>query len=121
MSVNIVLRAAVLAAAAGIAAPSLAQNHVVITKTLVGSSAHKECLAVTERQAIRYWYRADAPIDFNIYTVQGKNTVYAFRRDKETMGSGSFAPKATGDYCMVWTNSSRKPVLFRVEFARLAR
>jgi hypothetical protein len=115
-------RSTALCVAAGLlAAPASGQNSVVINKTLLGSAAHKECLSVSDRQAIRYWYRAEAPVDFNINYVEGAETVYPVRRDRLAMGSGSFAPKTARDYCMVWTNAGKHPILFRVEFARLPR
>ena len=105
-----------------IATPLHAQANVrVVTKTLPSSSAHKECFAVNENQVVRYWYRADALIDFNIQYVEGSKTLYDLRRDRQALGSGAFAPKVARDYCMVWTNAFNKPVLFRVELARLAR
>jgi len=104
------------------AMPGLAQENIkVITKTLLGSEAHKECLTVTETQKLRYWYRAERPINFAIQYVDGKETIYPVRRDKEAIGSGSFAPKSAQTYCMVWTNVDTQAVLFRMEFARLAR
>lgn len=116
--------AGVLLAVAGAASswPVLAQENVrVITKTLTSSSAHKECFPLNDKQMIRYWYRADALIDFNIQYVEANKTVFEFRRDRQALGSGAFVPKATRDYCLVWTNPFSKPVLFRVELARLAR
>ena len=105
-----------------ISMPLSAQENVrVITKTLTSSSAHKECFALNDRQVIRYWYRADALIDFNIQYVEGGKTNFEFKRDRQALGSGSYAPKTARDYCMVWTNAFNKPVLFRVELARLAR
>ncbi|MFM9967510.1 MAG: hypothetical protein ACKVQK_03770 [Burkholderiales bacterium] len=102
--------------------PIFAQENVrVTTKTLTSSSAHKECFAINERQVIRYWYRADALIDFNIQYVEGGKTIFELKRDRQALGSGSYAPKVARDYCMVWTNAFNKPVLFRVEMARLAR
>ena len=102
--------------------PLGAQENVrVITKTLTSSSAHKECFALNDRQVVRYWYRADALIDFNIQYVEGGKTNIEIKRDRQALGSGSFAPKLARDYCMVWTNAFNKPVLFRVELARLAR
>ena len=97
------------------------ENIKVITKTLIGSEAHKECVNVSEDQKLRYWYRAEKPIDFVIQYVDGKKTLYPVRRDKEALGSGSFAPTSAQTYCMVWTNPDRQAVLFRVEFARLPR
>lgn len=114
---------AVLALAGAWVSPSLqAQENVrVVTKTLASSSAHKECFSLNDRQVIRYWYRADALIDFNIQYVEGNKTVFELKRDRQALGSGSYAPKVASDYCMVWTNAFNKPVLFRVELARLAR
>jgi hypothetical protein len=97
------------------------ENVRVITKTLTSSSAHKECFALNERQVIRYWYRADALIDFNIQYVEGNKTNFEVKTDRQALGSGSYAPKVARDYCMVWTNGFNKPVLFRVELARLPR
>ena len=105
-----------------LATPLLAQENVrVVTRTLPSSSAHRECFAVNENQIIRYWYRADALIDFNIHYVEGNKTIIELRRDRQALGSGGFTPKVARDYCMVWTNAFNKPVLFRVELARLAR
>ena len=109
-------------ACALIAMPLFAQENVrVVTKTLPSSSAHKECFALNENQVVRYWYRADALIDFNIQYVEGNKTIFELRRDRQALGSGGFTPKVARDYCMVWTNAFNKPVLFRVELARLAR
>ena len=102
--------------------PLFAQENVrVVTRTLPSSSAHKECFAVNENQILRFWYRADSLIDFNIQYVEGSKTVFELRRDRQALGSGVFVPKVARDYCMVWTNAFNKPVLFRVEIARLAR
>ena len=105
------------------AAPGFAQENVrVITKTLASSTAHKECVTLNDKQMIRYWYRADAIIDFNIQYVDQNKTVFEYKRDRQPLGSGAFVPKGGArDYCMVWTNPFSKPVLFRVELARLAR
>jgi len=105
-----------------LAMPLFAQENVrVVTRTLPSSSAHKECFALNENQVIRYWYRADALIDFNIHYVEGNKTIIELQRDRQALGSGGFTPKVARDYCMVWTNAFNKPVLFRVELARLAR
>ena len=104
-----------------LAAPALAQQqHVkVITKTLVGNSAYKECMAVSDQQMLRYWYRGDALLDFKLQNAT--DAIGVLKKERQALGSGSFSPKASGDYCMVWTNTAKKSVLFRVEFARLAR
>jgi hypothetical protein len=113
---------AALAAALVLAAPAVfAQNHVVVTKTLVSNSAHRECMAISERQLLRFWYRAEGPIDFDIQYIENDETTYPVRQAKQSLGSGSYTPNTPGDYCMVWTNTSKQPVLFRFELARLLR
>jgi hypothetical protein len=97
------------------------QNHLVVTKTLVANSAHKECVSLTERQVLRYWYRADGALDFDLQHVEKGELQHPVRQSGQSIGTGSFAPPAAGDYCMVWTNLSKRPVLFRFEIARLAR
>lgn len=114
--------AAVLVAFALPPSGALAQENIkVITKTLLGSEAHKECVSLTNKQNLRYWYRAEAPINFAIQYVEDKQTRYPVKRDKSAIGSGTFSPKDAQTYCMVWTNPAKQAVLFRVEFARLAR
>jgi len=90
-----------------------------ITTTLVGSAARKECVNVTPQNRIHYWYRADAPVNFNIQYVQGKETLYPVKKDKLAIGSGSYQPKAAEVHCLVWTNLGRQPVTLSFEFARL--
>ena len=97
------------------------QNMLVVTKTLLSNAAHKECMAVSEKQKLRYWYRAESGIDFDIQQVEAGATVYPVRQKGQSLGTGTFMPKAAGDVCMVWTNLSKRPVLFRFEAARLAR
>ena len=109
---------AVLLCAAGGAS---AQNHIVVTKTLVSNSAHRECMSLSDRQLLRFWYRAEAPLEFDIQFIKGEDMTYPLRQQKQAVGSGLYTPKEAGDYCMVWTNLSKQPVLFRFELARLAR
>ena len=107
-------------ALAAASASAQAQQHVkVITKTLVGNSAYKECMAVSDQQTLRYWYRGDALLDFKLQNAAEATGV--LKSERQALGSGYFSPRTSGDYCMVWTNTAKKPVLFRVEFARLPR
>ena len=105
-----------------VAGPALAQQqqHVkVISRTLVANSAYRECMAVSDQQTLRYWYRGDALLDFKLQSAA--EAVSTLKTERQALGSGSFSPKTSGDYCMVWTNTSKKALLFRVEFARLPR
>lgn len=115
-------RVGALALAVLFAPNALAQQQQpvkVITKTLVAGSAYKECMAVSDQQTLRYWYRGDALLDFKLQNAV--DAIATLKTERQALGSGSFSPKSPGDYCMVWTNTAKKSVLFRVEFARLPR
>ena len=118
----IVLGGALLAGVAG-AQPAAAQeeNIRVITTTLTSSGAHKECVSLSAVQKLRYWFRADAPIDFNIQYQLDKEVVVPVKVNKAAIGSGTFIPKVAEVHCMVLTNASAKPVTARFEFARINR
>ena len=113
----------ILAGAIGCAGPGAAQEASikVITTTLTRSGAHKECVSLSASQSLRYWFRADAPIDFSLQYRVGDETVMPVRQSKVAIGSGSFAAKVAEVHCMVLTNASGKPVTARLEFARLSR
>jgi hypothetical protein len=116
------IRLILLLAAATLAPPVLAQapgNVKSITTTLTTSAARKECLNLTPQQRLQYWYRADAPVNFVVQYVQGKETLYPVKKDKLAIGSGSYQPKVAEVYCLVWTNLGRQPVTLTMEFARL--
>lgn len=114
---------ALLAAGLALAPPASAQGASSVksvTATLNSSAARKECIGLTAQQRLRYFYRADAAINFNIQYVDGKDTLYPVRKDKSAIGSGSFQPKLAQDHCLVWTNLSTQPVTLTFEFARLS-
>ena len=97
------------------------QNMIVVTKTLLSNAAHRECLGLSDKQTLRYWYRAESAIDFEIQAIEGKEAQVPVRQKGQALGTGTLVPKSAGDVCLVWTNLSRRPVLFRFEIARLAR
>ena len=119
-------RAAVRAALVPLAllappAPGQDASVKVITTTITSSGAHEECLSLSKTQSLRYWFRSEGPIDFNIQYQDASGVVYAVKRDKQSIGTGIFPAKTAGVYCMVLTNPAQKPVTVRLEFARLER
>jgi hypothetical protein len=113
----------VLVVLASMALPAYAQEAGirVITMTIASSGAHKECVSLSKAQSLHYWFRSDAPIDFNIQYQDGSGLVFPVKREKLSMGTGTFPAKAAEVHCMVLTNRSQKPVTVRFEFARLER
>jgi uncharacterized protein (DUF2249 family) len=116
-----------LACLAGLFAYShsaLAQPNVnvkTVTKTLNSSAAHKECIGLSASQNLRYWFRADAPINFNVQYQEAGQVVYPVKKDKVSILSGTYSPKVATDVCIVWTNLNSRPVTLSFEFARLAK
>jgi len=114
------VRWVVLGAALSLSAAALAQDKKVVTKTLVGSEAQKECISLSNRQRLFYKFHADGPVSFKL-SHQDEREVVDLRRDSTASASGSFAPRATGDHCMVWTNTGKSSVTLRYEFQRGAQ
>ena len=118
---------ATLGAALLAAQPALAQGRAAsrtnvksVTTTLVSAGAHKECFSLSMQQKLRYWYRADSAVNFNIQYVEGKETHYPLKKDHAAIGSGTFRPKLAEDYCVVWTNIAKRPVTLTFEYARVS-
>ena len=114
-----ILQQLVLGATVAFVAPAFAQDAParVVTKTLVASEAQKECLSLNNRQRLHYKFRADGPLNFKLSHQEGKEVV-DLKRDGAGSASGSFAPRETGDHCLVWTNTGKHSVTLRYEFQR---
>jgi hypothetical protein len=107
----------VLGAAIAFAAAAWAQDRKVVTKTLVGSEAQKECISLTNKQRLYYRFHADGPVSFKL-SHQDEREIVDLRRDGTASASGNFAPRASADHCMVWTNTGKSSVTLRYEFQR---
>ena len=103
--------------AISLSAAAFAQDKKVVTKTLVASEAQKECISLNNRQRLFYRFHADGPVSFKL-SHQDEREVVDLRRDATGSASGSFAPHATADHCMVWTNTGKSSVTLRYEFQR---
>ena len=67
--------------------PAIAQDASVsvITTTIASSGAHKECLSLSKTQRLRYWFRADAAIDFSIQYQDAGGVVHTVKREKRSI------------------------------------
>lgn len=106
-------------ATAPAARANAAANVKSITTTLGSSSARKECITLSTQQRLRYWYRAEGAVNFDVQYVEGKETLHPVKRDRAAIGSGTFQPRVAQDYCLVWTNLAKRPVNLSFEFARV--
>jgi hypothetical protein len=120
---DMTIRLMVVGAAVSLAATAWAQSASksapprIVTKTLVASEAQKECLSLNSKQRLYYRFRADGPVSFKL-SHQDEKEVVDLKRDGTDSASGSFAPRNTGDHCLVWTNTGKHAVTLRYEFQR---
>ena len=113
----VMVRLLVIGAAISLSAAAWAQDRRVVTKTLVVSEAQKECFSLNIKQRLLYKFRADGPVSFKL-SHQDVKEVIDLKRDATGSALGSFAPRATGDHCLVWTNTGKHAVTLRYEFQR---
>ena len=119
-------RLMVTAAAVSLASPVWAQDASksspprVVTKTLVASEAQKECLSLNNRQRLHYKFRADGPLNFKV-SHQEEKEIIDFKRDATESASGSFMPRKSADYCLVWTNVGKHSATLRYEYRRASQ
>jgi len=117
------IRFVLVGAAVLLVAPVWAQDAAktsparVVTKTLVVSEAQKECLSLNNRQRLHYKFRADGPLNFKV-SHQEEKEIIDFKRDGTESASGSFMPRKSADYCLVWTNAGKRPATLRYEYRR---
>jgi len=113
------VRLLVIGAAISLSAAASAQDasRRIVTKTLIASEAQKECLSLNSKQRLFYKFRADGPVSFKL-SHQDEKEIIDLRRDATGSASGSFAPRTTGDHCLVWTNTGKHSVTLRYEFQR---
>src|SRR5213596_3055769 len=107
------IRFVLVGAAVLLVAPVCAQDAAktspvrIVIKTLIASEAQKECLSLNNRQRLRYKFRADGPLNFKV-SHQEEKEIIDFKRDGTESASGSFMPRKSADYCLVWTNAGKR-------------
>jgi hypothetical protein len=118
MIVRLMVIGAAIALPAAVSAQDASRR--VVTKTLIASEAQKECLSLNNKQRLFYKFHADGPVSFKLSHLDEREII-DLRRDATDSASGSFAPRMTGDHCLVWTNTGKHSVTLRYEFQRGAQ
>jgi hypothetical protein len=63
---------------------------------------------------------AEAATDFNIHFHEGEVARYQTKKDAVTGADGTLEVSREDDYCWMWANVSRSPVVVKVQVARQA-
>lgn len=93
-------------ACAAFAADGVGSFSIVVEAGGIG----ERCLKLAAGQAIRYDFRADAPVDFNIHFHAGKDVHYPIRQSGVREAKGSFRARRTEDYCLMWDARGERAV-----------
>ncbi len=79
---------------------------------------NEHCLKIDAGKAIRYRFEAAAALDFNIHHHRGNDVLYPVKRDGIARAQAVFRAPASGDYCLMWTNTGRVQVRVAGEVVR---
>ena len=94
-------------AAANAGAYTSGQDDVTVFKVeLEPGKAHEECLRVEAGQKRRYYWKSNAPVDFNIHYHRADDVFYPVKRERMRGDGGTFAAKSGEDYCWMWTSKA---------------
>ena len=67
-------------------------------------------------QQLTYSFKATSSLNFNIHYHEDKEVYFPVKQDEIADYKGIFNPTVDHDYCMMWTNTSKKPVSVDYEF-----
>ena len=76
--------------------------------TLEPGGMHEECVRLEAGEKRAYYWKADAPVDFNIHYHHGGDVSYPVKRDAMRGDGGAFVAKSGEDYCWMWTARDRR-------------
>jgi hypothetical protein len=76
------------------------------------------CGALERGQSVRWTFRADRPLDFNVHYHVGKDVVYPARHDASAAARGTLSVTENHEYCWMWSSTQPTPVRLDVSLAR---
>jgi hypothetical protein len=85
-------------------------------KALAPGKAHEECMKMGPNQHLIYSFKATGSLNFNIHYHEDKEVYFPVKQDEIADYNGIYQPTVGHDYCMMWTNTSKKPVSVNYEF-----
>ena len=68
--------------------------------------------------AVRWDFKADTPVDFNVHYHVGKDVVFPFKLRAITTGANTLHTKVEQDYCWMWTNKSAAAAMLSARLQR---
>jgi hypothetical protein len=83
------------------------------TLTVAPGKIAELCGEIDPKTPVEWKFSADTPLAFNIHRHQGKDVIYAIRRDSVRELNGNLASPTRYEWCWMWMNDSRETI--RVE------
>ncbi len=78
--------------------------------TLAPGKVAEECLKMDAGSAIKYSFKAAAPLAFNIHFHRGEDVTYPVQIKSVQSRSSRFVAAQAQEYCWMWTNRGKRPV-----------
>jgi hypothetical protein len=91
------------------------QDVTVVQVQLEPGKAHEECMRLEAGEKPRYYWKSNAPVDFNIHFHRGDEAVYPVKRERMRGDGGTFTAKSGEDYCWMWTAKTPAKLEGRIE------
>ena len=64
---------------------------------------HEECVKLQAGDQRKYYWKSDAPVDFNIHYHRDPEVFYPVKRDATRGDGGIFTAKSGEGFCWMWT------------------
>jgi hypothetical protein len=91
-------------------------------RTVAAGGFDEVCLRLEAGQPLRYAFKAEAALDFNIHHHRGREVFYPVRETRlREQPPARFAAPAADDYCLMWENRGVAAVKVEGEIAREPR
>lgn len=94
---------------------SIAKAKSEMKKTIPPGKIHEECMELKPSQKLVYSFEANGSLDFNIHFHVGDAVEYPVKKDKIKKHNDVFRPTLKQDYCLMWTNKSKAPVILKYQ------
>lgn len=85
------------------AAPLARLEARTVKLRLEPAKVHEECGRLEAGEMRRYYWKANAPVDFNIHYHRGGEVFFPVKRNAMRGDGGSFTARTAEDYCWMWT------------------
>ncbi len=85
------------------------------TVAISPGNTHEDCGAVAPGQTLHYSFTSTAPVAFSIHyhKYPKEEMVIVMKRKQTRKLEGVYSPMATHEYCLMWANTQRTPVIVK--------